>query len=54
MCRVKIQEFLLVIVIARALPEKIQGLPCVSAVYQQKKNRTSLSHLQLILEFFQV
>ncbi len=43
----KIQEFLLVTVNACALSEKIQG-------FQQKKNRTSLSHLQLILEFVKV
>jgi hypothetical protein len=49
----KIQEFLQELVHACALSEKIQGLACVSA-FSSKKNRTSLSHLHLILEFFKV
>jgi hypothetical protein len=48
----KIQECFLVIVNACSLSEKIQGLPCVSAF--NIKNRTSLSHLQLVLELFKV
>jgi hypothetical protein len=48
----KIQVFLLVIGNGCALSEKIQGLPCASAF--NRKNRTSLQHLQLILEFFKL
>jgi hypothetical protein len=48
----KIQEFLLVTVDACPLSEKIQGW--LVYLLSTEKNRTSLSHSELILEFFKV